>query len=405
VRLRQISLVTLVLAMTVAGFLGARALGERDARRDSERRAAVAAAEVNSRVAQGAALLESLRRFIAGATTGQLGNRQFGDIASRWLSPAGVPAAAWIEQVPASGRAGYERRIGHPIVTQDRRGRTTPVESRSSYLPATLVSGFPPMAVPGIDLGVESGVAAVVVRPRTLYDVSATPLVTVPDGTTGLFLVKSAQRLTDGVVEPGFLVAFIQESWLQAAANDTPRLQLMIGDTSAGNLKGAAAVRSTFTEAGQRFAVLVPRGSVGGPAEVLPWIILASGLVLAGLAGALGVISARRATALAEVDRLFTISPDLIVVSDFEGYFTRVNPVSRLVWGIPRRRRSRDLSSSSSILTIASEPQRSARISWRAKRAFRSRTATSARTAPTNGSSGPRCPCSRSGRSTRWGVT
>jgi PAS domain S-box-containing protein len=85
-------------------------------------------------------------------------------------------------------------------------------------------------------------------------------------------------------------------------------------------------VSSTFTEAGQRFAVLVPRGSVGGPAEGLPWIILVSGVVLAVLTGALGLISRRRAKALADVDRLFTISPDIIVVSNFDGYFTRVNP-------------------------------------------------------------------------------
>jgi PAS domain S-box-containing protein len=325
VGLRQVGLVTLVLAITAAGFLGARALDQRDARRDSERRAEVAAAEVNARMVQGAALLESLRRFMAAAPLGRAGSGQFENVAARWLSPAGVPAAAWIERVPASRRAAYERRIGHPIATVDRQGRTTPVEPRPSYLPATLVSHFPPMAVPGIDLGVEPGVAAAVARPRTLYDVSATPL-SLQKGTRGLFLLKSAQRLVGGIVEPGFLALFIQESWLRAAASDTPKLQLTTGTTPPGNPNGAATVSSTFTAAGQRFTVLVPRGSVGGPAEVLPWIILGSGLVLAALAGALGVISGRRAKAMAEVDRLFTISPDLIVVSGFDGYFKRVNP-------------------------------------------------------------------------------
>src|SRR4051812_47136297 len=65
-QLRQIAPVALVLALTVAGFIGARLLGERDARRDSEHRAEVAAAQIRGRVEQGASLAESLRRFMAG---------------------------------------------------------------------------------------------------------------------------------------------------------------------------------------------------------------------------------------------------------------------------------------------------------------------------------------------------
>jgi PAS domain S-box-containing protein len=55
-------------------------------------------------------------------------------------------------------------------------------------------------------------------------------------------------------------------------------------------------------------------------------VIAGAGLMLAVLAGALGVIGERRARARAEVDRLFTISPDMIIVAGFDGYFKRVNP-------------------------------------------------------------------------------
>src|SRR3982074_2744147 len=123
----------MVLALTVAGFLGARLLGERDARRDSEHRAEVAAAQIRGRVEQGASLAESLRRFMVGVGGRGGTGRHFGGHAARWLSPAGVPPPAWAEQVPASLRAAYERRIAHPIVTRDRRGRIAPVGSRSSY--------------------------------------------------------------------------------------------------------------------------------------------------------------------------------------------------------------------------------------------------------------------------------
>jgi PAS domain S-box-containing protein len=62
-------------------------------------------------------------------------------------------------------------------------------------------------------------------------------------------------------------------------------------------------------------------------------VIAAAGLMLAMLAGALGVIGERRARARAEVDRLFTITPDLIVVAGFDGYFKRVNPAFEALLG------------------------------------------------------------------------
>ncbi|MEN3282642.1 MAG: hypothetical protein V7607_3782 [Solirubrobacteraceae bacterium] len=331
-RPRQIAPVALVLVLTVAGFFGARLLGERDARRDSEHRAEVAAAQIRGRVEQAASLAESLRRFMVGDPGGPT-SAQFESVSSRWLSPAGFPAAAWVEQVPASERARYEGRLGGPIVTRDRRGRVAPAAARSSYLPATLASGIPPMAEPGIDLGGDAGVAAALTRAASLFDAGATPLTTLSDGTKGLFLIKLAPRLARGVVEPGFVAVFVPELWLRAAATDTPTLQLTVGGRSTTGRGGRAAVHSTFAVAGQRFDVGVPRRSVGGAAAVLPWIILAAGLVLAGLAGALGVNAARRARAQEELDRIFTLTPDLITVAGFDGHFKRVNPAAEQVLG------------------------------------------------------------------------
>src|SRR4029079_3722946 len=88
---------------------------------------------------------------------------------------------------------------------------------------------------------------------------------------------------------------------------------------------------------GQRFGVVVPEEPVQGAAAVLPWIILAAGLVLGALAAALGVNTARRARATAEVDRLFTLSPDLVVVLGFDGFLRRVNPAVEQLLGFTRR--------------------------------------------------------------------
>ena len=331
VRYRQIAPLVLVLALTAAGFLGARLLGQRDARRDSEHRAEVAAAQILGRVDHGASLADGLRRYMVGVAGPGVTNDEFAGNASRWLTPAGFPAAAWVEQVPASRRASYERRIGSPIVVQDARGGTAPVGPRPSYLPATLVSGIPPMTVTGIDIGGEAGVAEAVRRAGTLYDAGATPLETLSDGTKGLFLIRLAPRLADGVVRPGFVVVFMSELWLRGAATDTSSLQLTVGGRPNGDDDGV--VRTSFTEAGQRFDIAVPRTPVRGAAAVLPWIILAAGLALAALAAALAVNAGRRARAQEELDRIFKLSPDVIAVANLEGRFTRLNPAAEQVFG------------------------------------------------------------------------
>jgi PAS domain S-box-containing protein len=327
-RPRQIAPVALIVGLTVAGFIGSRLLGERDARRESEHGAEVAAAQIHARVKEGAALAESLRRFIAAGTA--VTSQEFEGNASRWLSPADFPAAAWVKQVPASRRAAYERRMGQPIVTRDHGGRIVPVGSRPSYLPAALVSGIAPTAVSGIDLGGVPGMAAAVRRARASGDARATPLATLRDGANGLFLVRFAPRLNG---EPGFAVVFVSDLSLRAAATDTATLQLTVGGSSTADHQGGTTVRRSFTEAGQRFDVVVPQAPVNGAAAAMPWIILAGGLFLAALAGALGVNAARRARAQDELDRIFTLSTDLITVSDFDGYFTRVNPAAEQILG------------------------------------------------------------------------
>lgn len=331
-RPRQILTVLVVLGLTVAGFLGARLLGERDARRGSEHRAEVAAAQVREHLRQGSFLAESLRRFTTAAGA-RVSIEEFQSNASRWLSPAGFPAAALVEPVPASERSAYERRTGHPIVTRDRRLRIVPVGARSSYLPATLVSGIPPVGVPGIDLGDEAAVAAAVTRPGGFPETGATPFATLRDGSSGLFLIRSAPRLISGDVEPAFVMLFVSELSLRAAAADTAPLRITVGGTSAGDLGGAAVAHATFTEAGQGFDIAVPRESVDGAAAVLPWMILAAGLALAVLAGVLGVNAARRARAQDELDRIFRLSSDLIAVADLAGHLTRVNPAVEHILG------------------------------------------------------------------------
>ena len=333
---RQIAPVALVLALTVAGFVVARLLAERGARRDSEHRAEVAAAQIHDRVTQGASLTESLRRFMLDASGTGVSRDQFARNALSWLSPEGFQAAAWVERVPDARRAAYERRIGQPIVTPDGRRSVVAAGSRSSYLAATLVSGFDPMAFPGTDLSGEPGMAAVLARATRLDGVGATPVAPPSTGTSGLFLVAPAPNLIDEVIRPGYVVVFLSDEALRAAATDAPTVRIATAGTPTDAREGTKTASRSFTEAGQRFDVVLPREAVAGAAALVPWMILAAGLVLAGLAAALGVSSVRRARAQDELDRIFTLSSDLIAVADFDGRFTRVNPAAERILGYTR---------------------------------------------------------------------
>jgi PAS domain S-box-containing protein len=200
-----------------------------------------------------------------------------------------------------------------------------PTGSRSYYLPATLVSGFPPMSVAGIDLSGEPGMATALERATRVDGVAATPSGGSVAGTGGLFLVAPAPNLIDEVLRPGYVVLFVPNATLRAAA-DTPGAQIMVGAAPTASPQGGKMVRKTFQQAGQRFTVVVPQQSLQGTTEALPWIIVAAGLVLAGFMGALELNTGRRAQAQAEADRIFNLSSDLIAVADLDGYFTRVNP-------------------------------------------------------------------------------
>jgi hypothetical protein len=300
-RARNIAAVALVLGLTVTAFILARAVTERDARRDSERRVEVAAAQIRGRIEQATSLTESLSRYMSDAGGTGITNDQFQRTTLRWLSPAGFPAAAWGERLQATGRAAYEG-TGQPIVTPDEPNGKAPPSS--SYLPATLVSGFTPMDLGGVDLRREPGVAAALVRATDRGDVAATPVTRAGAGGSGLFLVAPAPNLVDGVLRSGAVVVFVPEATLRASASNPPGLRLLSEGRSSAAVAAGNTVTKRFSVAGRDFTVVVPKEPVSGPAAALPWLILVAGLVLGTLVTGLGVNAGRRAKAQAEIDRI-----------------------------------------------------------------------------------------------------
>jgi PAS domain S-box-containing protein len=321
--------VALLVAVTIGAFMLAREVAERDATRDSEHRAQAAAAQIRFRITEATSLTESLRRFMVDEGGTGVTNAQFRRAALRWLSPADLPTVAWAERVRAADRSAYERRVGHAIVLPDEHHTVSP--HRPSYLSATLISGFAPMSRRGVDLESEPGVG--IAFKRGSIGIGASVVATQRDGTSGFFLVAQAPNWIDGALRPGAVVAFVPEATLRAAASNPAGLQVGTGDGAAPGRAPPNTVRVGLILAGQQFAVLMPREGVAGPGEVLPWIILGTGLVLAALAAALGVIGARRARAQRDFDRIFNLSADLVAVADFDGFFTRVNPAAEQVLG------------------------------------------------------------------------
>jgi len=330
VRARHIAAVALVLGFAVIAFIVSRALTQRDVRRDSEHRVEIATAQIRDRIEQATSLTGSLRSYMHAGRAGVTSD-QFARNASRWLSPAGFPASAWAEEVQAGGRTEYERRTGQPIVMPDQPNRRA--LRSSSYLPATLVSGFSPLDSRSVDLNRERGIATALVH--ATLGVVATPISGGRARASGLFLVSATPNLIDGVLRPGALAVFLPEATLRAAAGAPPGLRLVSAERSSTAGSGNTVSKSFFV-AGRSFAAVMPKESVSGPAAVLPWIILGAGLVLSILVAGLGVNATRRAKAQAEVDRVFDLSSDLIAVADFEGYFTRVNPAVQQILGYTR---------------------------------------------------------------------
>jgi PAS domain S-box-containing protein len=310
-RLRLIAPVLLVLVVTAGAFVLVRLDTQRDANRDAENRASIAATDVRNSLEQASNLVESLRRFMLGPTSPVITNRQFADIGARSLSPVGLPAAAWVQM-------------------------------RAGALRTTLVTGASPMTVPGLDLNRQNALTTVVAEERTLFRSTATSLARVSDGRIGLFLVQSAPRLERGVLQPGYVVLFIPASWLLTAiASHTQEasanLQLRVGGTSYGVVGDSHGVGSSFVANGRRVDIIVPRKPIGSAAAALQWLVLGGGVLLAAVVGFLGVVRERRMQAQHEVDRFFRLSPDLITVAGFDGFWKRVNPALESLLGYTER--------------------------------------------------------------------
>jgi PAS domain S-box-containing protein len=66
-------------------------------------------------------------------------------------------------------------------------------------------------------------------------------------------------------------------------------------------------------------------------------LVLVGALALVAVIGALAVTTERRRRAMREVERYFTISPEMVILAGFDGYWKRVNPTVGAVLGYTER--------------------------------------------------------------------
>ena len=248
------------------------------------------------------------------------------------------------------------------------------------------------MAVPGIDLSGASGLAAALSRATRLNGVVATPIASPRTGNRGLFLVAPAPNRIGKALRAGYVAVFVSARALHEAATGEPAVPIRAsGGSAQARDRGETSIKVVH---GSRPAIHRRRAAGTGPgaAAVLPWFILAGGLLVVALGGALALNATRRARAQEELNRIFTMSQDLDRGCDFDGRFTR-KPAAGEILGYTEEEPSRARISTSSIRPTGTARRRRRTPSLGASRRCRSRTVTSARTARSGCSTGRRRRC------------
>ena len=66
-------------------------------------------------------------------------------------------------------------------------------------------------------------------------------------------------------------------------------------------------------------------------------LVFGTGLALAAVAGVLALARDRRRQPMPEVERYFTLAPEMVILAGFDGYWKRVNPTVEALLGYTER--------------------------------------------------------------------
>lgn len=284
----RLVVITLVLVIGVVGYLVAIA-----AVRSDRRTAAGQAARLDSRRAQ--ILLQRASAYVSGladqlAVQPKAGERQFSFVAGTMSASFGLVDAFWIPSLHGAARVKYATTIR----------------------PGVSVSHWPTLA-------------RSLRGQQTLFGTTATPLSRF-EGEPGFFVV-SAARFGRGPDGAGYLAVFVPRGWLRLSLGERQgQVEVTLGDRVLDGRPAPTGVRARrFQALGQSFQVARPLPQRTALETWLPWIALAWPFLIAFISLLIGGSVAGRRRAERAIERIFDLSPDMLCVAGYDGFFKRTN--------------------------------------------------------------------------------
>ena len=317
------ALAALILLLGVGGYLLTSTTIGRDQDAAAARRAQVEAVHAQEVLGRARAYVAGLADVLAGERA--RGQALFARLSGGTAASVGLDDVLWVQRVPRDERARYGRLRGVQITRWTPSGRFERAPAAATYFPATFTSRTRPELRPGVDAAGFAGLGAALRDRARIFAVGASrPGSLGPE--PGFYLLEAA-AFGRGRDSGGYLAAFVPRWWFSTTLGGDPR-RVAINENGRridGDLQSVHATAS-FDLLGRRWRVDVGREPPSGLQSTLPWLALAWPLAAAAIVFLVGRAITLRRRAQRDVERVFELSLDLLVIVGFDRYYKAVNP-------------------------------------------------------------------------------